>query len=142
MSGNKLVMKLVLFFLMVMKLWGLLCHVEMMLGTGQMRVWQMQIGWSLRVEAMLMSSNKECSNPDYSGIMNVIIWNCRGALKPNFQNHVRELVRNHNLAILVVMETRIGGERARGITNRLPFENVVHTNTIVLAKGLWMLWNS
>ena len=102
----------------------------------------MQIGWSLRVEAMLMSSNKECSNPDYSGIMNVIIWNCRGALKPNFQNHVRKLVRIHNLAILVVMETRIGGERAMGITNRLPFENVVHTNTIVLAKGLWMLWNS
>ena len=101
----------------------------------------MQTGWSLRVEVMLMSSNKECSNPDYSGIMNVIIWNCRGALKPNFQNHVRELVRIHNLAILVVMETRIGRERARGITNRLPFENVVHTNTIVLAKGLWLLWN-
>ena len=38
----------------------------------------MQTGWSLRVEAMLMSSNKECFNPDYSGIMNVIIWNCRG----------------------------------------------------------------
>ena len=40
------------------------------------------------------------------------------------------------------METRIGGERARGITDRLPFENVVHTNTIGLAGGLGMLWNS
>ena len=29
---------------------------------------------------------------DHSIIMNVIIWNCRGVLKPNFQNHVRELV--------------------------------------------------
>ena len=74
--------------------------------------------------------------------MNVIIWNCRGALKRNFQNHVRELVHIHNPTILVVMETRIGGERARGITNRLPFENAIHTDTIGLVGGLWMLWNS
>ncbi|KAL0017305.1 hypothetical protein SO802_004374 [Lithocarpus litseifolius] len=73
--------------------------------------------------------------------MNVIIWNCRGALKPNFQNHVKELVRIHNPTILVLMETRIGGERARGITDRLPFENAIHTDTIGLAGGLWMLWN-
>ncbi|XP_075670190.1 uncharacterized protein LOC142639952 [Castanea sativa] len=40
------------------------------------------------------------------------------------------------------METRIGRERAREITDRLPFENAIHTDTIGLAGGLWMLWNS
>lgn len=71
--------------------------------------------------------------------MNIIVWNYRGALKPSFQRHVRELIWYHNPAILVVMETRIGGERAREITNRLPFDGVVHTETIGYAGGLWML---
>ena len=70
-------------------------------------------------------------------IMNVIIWNCKGALKPSFQTHVRELVCNHNLAILVLIETRVGGERAREISGRLPFDNVIHTDTIGYAGGLW-----
>ena len=74
--------------------------------------------------------------------MNIIIWNCRGALKPSFQRHVRELIRCHNPAILVVMETRIGGDKAREITDRLPFDGAIHTETIGYAGGLWMLWNS
>ena len=49
--------------------------------------------------------------------MNVIIWNCGGALKPTFQSHVRELVWIHNPIILVLMETKVGGERAREITD-------------------------
>ena len=74
--------------------------------------------------------------------MKVLIWNCRGALKPNFQDHITDLFRSHNPAILVVMETHIGGVRAREITDRLPFENAIHTDTIGLTGGLWMLWNS
>lgn len=44
-------------------------------------------------------------------------------MKPNFQSHIRDLVQNHNLAILVVIETRIGGARAKEITEKLPFEH-------------------
>lgn len=73
--------------------------------------------------------------------MNVIIWNCRGTLKPSFQNRIRELVQNHNPTILVVMETRVEGDRAREITDRLPFDGAVH-DTIGYASGLWVLWNS
>ena len=40
------------------------------------------------------------------------------------------------------METKIGGERAREITDRLPFDGSIHTETIGYADGLWMLWNS
>ena len=69
-------------------------------------------------------------------IMNIIIWNCRGALKPSFHSHVRELVRVHDPAILVLMETKIGGNKAREISSRLPFDEVVHTETIGYAGGL------
>lgn len=75
-------------------------------------------------------------------VMNIIAWNCRGALKPNFQDHVRDLVRIHDPAMFVVMETRLGGIRAKEITDRLPFDGAIHTNTIGLAGGLWLLWNT
>ena len=75
-------------------------------------------------------------------LMNIIIWNCRGALKPSFQSHIRELVRNHDPVILVVMETRVGGDKAREITDRLAFDGAIHTDTIGFIGGLWMLWHS
>lgn len=81
-------------------------------------------------------------HPSHLVVMNIITWNCRGALKPEFQNHVRELVQNHNSAILNVMETRVGGNRAKEITDRLPFDKAIHTKTIGCAGGLWLLWNS
>ena len=69
-------------------------------------------------------------------IMNLIAWNCRGALKASFQNYVRDLVNNYNPAILIVMETKIGGKRARDITARLPFDGAFHSDTIGYAGGL------
>ena len=92
---------------------------------------------------MVLPSCVECLFPhQIIIIMNIIIWNCKGALKPSFQTHVRELVHNHNPAILVLMETKVGGERAREILGRLPFDNAIHTDTVGYAGGLWMLWNS
>ena len=74
--------------------------------------------------------------------MNLVIWNCRGALKPSFQNHVRDLVALHDPAIFVVMETHVGGDRAKDITDRLPFQGAIHTDTIGFAGGLWLLWDT
>lgn len=39
------------------------------------------------------------------------------------------------------METRVGKARAKEFTNRLPFDGTIHTETIGLARGLWLLWN-
>ena len=74
--------------------------------------------------------------------MNLVIWNCRGALKPSFQNHVRDLVALHDPAIFAVMETHVGGDRAKDITDRLPFQGAIHTDTIGFAGGLWLLWDT
>nr|XP_023897074.1 uncharacterized protein LOC112008941 [Quercus suber] len=40
------------------------------------------------------------------------------------------------------METRVGGDRAKGIIDKLPFDGSVHTDTIGFSGGLWMLWDS
>ena len=74
-------------------------------------------------------------------VMNLLIWNSRGALKPSFQNYIHELSRRHDPAILVVMETKLGGSRAKEVSNRLPFDGAIHTETIGLSGGLWLLWN-
>ncbi|XP_030940106.1 putative disease resistance protein RGA1 [Quercus lobata] len=70
------------------------------------------------------------------------LWNYRGALKPNFQSYVRELVRIHNPGIMVVMETRVRRDKAKEITDRLPFDGAIHTETMGFAGGIWLLWNS
>lgn len=74
--------------------------------------------------------------------MNIIVWNCRGVLKPSFQKHVGELVWTHNQVILVIMETNVGSGRAKAIIDRLPFDGLIHTDTIGFTSGLWMLWDS
>ena len=71
--------------------------------------------------------------------MNIVVWNCRGALKPNFQSYVQDLVKFHDPTVLVIMETRIGGSRARDIINRLPFDGAILTEMIGHAGGLWLL---
>ena len=75
-------------------------------------------------------------------VMNIIAWNCRRALKPTFQGHIHDLVHNHDPAIMIVMETKLGGSRAKEITDRLLYDGALHTDTIGYAGGLWLLWNS
>ena len=42
---------------------------------------------------------------------------------------------------MIIIETRIGGARARDIIDMLPFDGAIHTNTLGFASGLWLLWN-
>ena len=83
----------------------------------------------------------ECLTTVHHLIMKIIIWNSRGTLKPNFQSHIRDLVQNHDPAIMVIMETKLGGARAKEIIDRLPFDGAIHTEPIGYARGLWLLWN-
>ena len=56
-------------------------------------------------------------------------------MKPSFQKHVGELVRIHNPVMMVILETRVGGDRAKGIIDRLPFDGSIHTDTVGYAGG-------
>ena len=67
--------------------------------------------------------------------MNIIFWNCRGALSPSFHGVLSNLLNRHSPAIMVIMETRV----AKAITDRLPFNGVIHADTIGYSKGIWVL---
>ena len=43
---------------------------------------------------------------------------------------------------MIVIETGVGGERTKEITNRLPFDGALHTDTVGYSGGIWVLWNS
>ena len=86
--------------------------------------------------------NEVCQVRALKVLMNSIIWNCRGASKPSFQKRVREMVQKHNPAILVVMETHVGGNRVREITERLHFDGAIRSDAVGFASGIWVLWNS
>ena len=40
--------------------------------------------------------------------INILLWNCKGALNANFKRRIFEMVVNHHPAIMVIMETRVG----------------------------------
>ena len=73
-------------------------------------------------------------------IMNVLVWNCRGAMKLLFRKTVMDLVDWHNPIVKVIMETRLSGVRADEIIETLPFDGAVVIDTIGFAGGIWLLW--
>lgn len=72
--------------------------------------------------------------------MNILLWNCRGALNVDFKSRVLEMMINHQSSIMVITETRVGGDRAERIIAELPFDGFYTTDTIGYAGGLWLLW--
>ena len=72
--------------------------------------------------------------------MNILLWNYRGALDGYFTRRVYEMAVNHFLAIMIITETIVGGDRATKIIEGLPFDGFFVTDTIGYARGLWLLW--
>lgn len=42
-------------------------------------------------------------------IMNIVVWNCRGALSPSFQSFFHDMAQIHSPAIMIITETKISG---------------------------------
>ena len=74
--------------------------------------------------------------------MNILLWNCRGALNVDFIRRIFEMAINHRPSIMVVMETRVEGDRARKIIEGLPFDGYITTDCVGYAGGFWMLWKT
>lgn len=50
------------------------------------------------------------------------------------------MVINHRPSIMVITETRVGGDRAGRIIEGLIFDGFITTDTIGYTGGLWLLW--
>ena len=53
-----------------------------------------------------------------------------------------DLINAHSPSIVIIIETRVGGARDKEITDKLPFDGTIHSDTIGYSGGIWVLWNS
>ncbi|KAG7547784.1 Ribonuclease H domain [Arabidopsis suecica] len=74
--------------------------------------------------------------------MNCLLWNCRGANKPNFRRSIRYILKKFPTDMLAVFETHAGGDRARQICHGLGFDNSFRVDATGQSGGLWLLWRS
>ena len=72
--------------------------------------------------------------------MKCILWNCRGANKPQFRRSIRYLMKKFKTDILAVFETHAGGEAASRICQGLGFGNSFRVDACGQSGGLWLLW--
>lgn len=75
-------------------------------------------------------------------MLNCILWNCRGANKPNLRRSIRYIIKKFDMDILALFETHAGGDRASRICRNLGFENSFRVDAIGQSGGLWLLWKT
>nr|ABW81176.1 non-LTR reverse transcriptase [Arabidopsis cebennensis] len=74
--------------------------------------------------------------------MNCLLWNCRGANKPNFRCSIRYILKKFNTDILALFETHAGGDREQRSCQGLGFENSFRVDVVGQSGGLWLLWKA
>ncbi|KAF7822906.1 reverse transcriptase [Senna tora] len=72
----------------------------------------------------------------------VLSWNVRGACSGDFRRVFRELVARNKPNIVLLTETRVGGNRAQNIMNSLGFNSTHKIDLMGFAGGIWLLWDS
>ena len=98
------------------------------------------MGWNWMSSRRTFAQECESFSPSLSPKMNILIWNCRGTMKPSFCSTIRDLTNFHSPGIVVITETRICGSRAGEIIRFLPFDGIHTTDPIGYTRGIWLLW--
>lgn len=73
--------------------------------------------------------------------LNILAWNVRGAGSSDFRRAFMDLLAKHKPNVVLLTETRVGGDRATSIINSLGFTHHCKVDPMGYAGGLWLLWN-
>lgn len=66
--------------------------------------------------------------------MRILSRNISGVGRKGFKDQLRELIRNHNPDIIILMETKVTSEKAQTIIKNITFPNY----TDVPPEGIWL----
>ena len=72
--------------------------------------------------------------------MNLLSVNCQGCGRSEAVQELRHLVAERRPAVVFLMETRMGEERALGLKLDLGFPNAIVVKAEGLSGGLMLLW--
>jgi hypothetical protein len=113
------------------------------LKTIRNNLWEMwpEKAWnSLEAEGQLFPIN----NPSFMSSneigVNILTWNYQGVLNPCFRKALLDTLNINNPEIIILTETRLGGDRAAKLAQSFPFDGFLCTNTIGFTGGIWILW--
>ncbi|TYJ18686.1 hypothetical protein E1A91_A09G140500v1 [Gossypium mustelinum] len=69
----------------------------------------------------------------------IMVWNYQGARHPNFHRFINEFLRENDLEIMVLIETRISGYKVDRVIKqiRMPFLHKVEV--VRFSRGIWLL---
>ena len=70
--------------------------------------------------------------------MRILVWNCREAGNEDFLGVIRDLISVHDSVILVLVETRISGDRADEVSRRIGFSNLTQMETQGFSGSIWV----
>lgn len=73
--------------------------------------------------------------------LHILAWNVRGAASSDFRRAFMELMGKHKPNVVLLTETRIGGDRATSIINSLGFSHHCKVDPMGYVWGLCLLWN-
>jgi hypothetical protein len=63
-------------------------------------------------------------------------------LNPCFRKALLDILNINSPEMLILTETRLGGNRAEKLAKSFPFDGFLCTNTIRFAGGIWILWKT
>ncbi|KAL8167004.1 hypothetical protein V2J09_008503 [Rumex salicifolius] len=72
--------------------------------------------------------------------LNTISWNVQGAGNKNFLNTLKDLIIMHDPAILVLLKTRISGEQADKVCEKIGFDGILPSEAMGFKGSVWILW--
>lgn len=85
--------------------------------------------------------NFYCSSYPIMKPINILAWNVRGAGNAEFRRSFFDLIGRHKPNVVLLTETRVGGDRASSIINSLGFPRHYKVDPMGYAGGIWLLWN-
>jgi len=74
-------------------------------------------------------------------LLKLFVWNVRGAGSREFFSNLKEYVRIHRPALIVLLETHISGRRADDVCTRIGFQGMYRVEAQGFMGGIWLLWD-
>lgn len=74
-------------------------------------------------------------------MLNIIVWNSRGAASKGFATALRDMKHRYKLDIVVILEPRVSGNPANKIIKSWGFQYSVRSEAVGFSGGIWILWN-
>ena len=72
---------------------------------------------------------------------NILFWNARGAAGENFRSSIYDLVKMHNVDMLIICEPKIQFTNAKKFLLDIGFTDFEISEAAGFAGGIWLLWN-